>query len=340
MAKLSPDQLGPALRKKLAQVYVVLGDEPLLVQESSDHIRKAAREQGYSELERHHVETGFDWNHLLISANSLSLFSDKKVIELRIRNGKPGDQGNAALIEYCQRPPEDTILLIVFPKLDTRTQNTKWFKSVAAVADVVTIWPVNTQQLPRWINQRLRAAGVNANSEAIDILCTKVEGNLLAAVQEIEKLKLLVDKDLIDGPSMAEAVTDSARYSIFDLIDKAYNGDARAASTCLLGLRAEGNVPLVLLSVLANNIRSLCRIKEAMTGGISFDSAAKTERVWKNKMLLTKRAVDRLKVNQMYRLLRMAADADKTIKGAKSGDIWSELQSMILLLSSGIVLAL
>lgn len=333
MAKLAPEKLTASLQKQLKPVYLVSGDETLLVHEACEAIRLHARQQGFTQHELHHVEGNFNWDNLLMSVNALSLFAEKKLIEVRIKNGKPGDAGGKALKSYCSQAPDDTILLVVLPKIDKRSESSAWYKSIAAIGDTITIWPVNAQQLPRWIETRLLAAGLRAEPEAIDVLCAKVEGNLLAAVQEIEKLKLVSEDSYIDLATMASAVTDSARYNVFDLVDKAMSGDARAAVDCLSGLKAEGNSAPVVLWALVNQIRSLTQIMELVQAGRSFDAAAQQAKVWKNKVAMVRRAIQRCRLSDLHWLMRKCAHTDRIIKGIDKGDEWNELLDISLALS-------
>lgn len=330
MAKLRVDQLKAALSRNIAPVYLVTGDETLLVQEACDSIRQSAQKQGYSERELHHTDTGFQWDHLNHSANSLSLFADKKIIEIRVHNGKPGDAGSKAIVGYCENADDQNLLLLVMPKIDKRSQNTKWFKAIDQLGVAITAWPISTQQLPRWIEQRMQIQGLSADQDAIEILCAKVEGNLLAAAQEIEKLKLLVDNHHVDAQTMADAVTDSARYDVFSLVDKAIAGDSRSAITCLHGLRAEGTEPTLVLWALSRDIRSLTLIKESMENGKSFDFCAKQAGVWDNRKNLIRQAVYRLNLRQQHTLIRKLSHADKMIKGSIRGDVWSMLVDIVL----------
>lgn len=329
MARLNSEQLAPSLQKRLAPIYLISGDEALLVQECCDLVRKAAHERGFHEQERFHAEANFDWANLLLDTNSLSLFSSKKLFEVRVRNGKPGDDGSKALIEYCRHISDDNLLLLVLPKLDKSAQSSAWFKAVNEVGEFVQIWPVNAQQLPRWIQQRLRAAGIQANSEAVDVLCSKVEGNLLAAAQEIEKLKILCGDTPVDAKAMANLVSDSARYNIFELVDRALAGDALAANASLNGLRSEGTAAIVILNLLFNQISTLCQIREAMEQGHGFDNAASAQRVWSSRMGITRQAVERLKLRDLYVLLRLCSATDRTVKGVRKGSEWDDLSAIV-----------
>lgn len=333
MAKLRPEQLSGALRKSLAPAYLVSGDEPLLSQESCALIRQAARKAGFNERELHHVDNSFDWDQLLTSVNSLSLFAERKIIELRIDNGKPGDKGAKALISYCDNPPPDTLLLVITPKLDASSQRSKWFKSLEQVADVVQIWPVTPLQLPRWIEQRMQQAGLSASRDAVDMLAARIEGNLLAAAQEIEKLKLLAVNGQVSAEMIAGVVADSARYDVFSLLDKALHGDARAAVRTLHGLKGEGTDATVVLWALARELRTLYQIAHAMQQGQPFDRAAQQAGVWDKRKPLVNTALRRLKLNQLQMLMRKANGIDKAIKGLRNADVWDELMDLTLNLS-------
>lgn len=332
MSRLTPETISSALKKQLAPVYLITGDEPLLVQESCDAIRAQAKKQGFSEREIYHAEGSFNWDNLLHSANSLSLFSDKKILELRIPNGKPSDSGSA-LIEYCDNLSLDNLLMVICPKLDKRVQSSKWFQALEKHGDIVTIWPVTAQQLPRWVDHRLKAAGLQADSSAIDILCAKVEGNLLAAAQEIEKLKLLAHDNLIDAGLMAAAVMDSARFDVFGLVDKALAGDSRAAATTLQGLKSEGTEAAVILWALTREIRTLATIKDAMELGTSFDLAAKQNGVWDKRKPIIRQALNRMKPRQLHALIRKASLTDQAVKGMAKGNAWNLLLDITLSLS-------
>lgn len=333
MAKLRPEQLAQSLNRELTQIYLVSGDDHLLVQEACDQIRAAARKADFTEREIYHADSAFDWHQLITASNSLSLFTERKIFELRIINGKPGDAGSKALIEYCQAPSADNLLLIITPKLDSSSQRSKWYKAVEAAGDTIQIWPVAPQQLPHWIHTRVQQAGLRADPEAIDLLTTRIEGNLLAAVQEIEKLKLLCKDGLITTEIVASAVADSARYDLFSLIDKALYGDSRAAVRTLQGLKSEGTEAAVVLWALAREVRTLNRIADAINRGQSFDSAAKSQGVWDKRKTLVSNAINRLKQKQLQLLLRKANHIDKAIKGLRKADSWDELMDLTLNLS-------
>lgn len=330
MAKLRPEQLAAGLQKGLAPIYIISGDEPLLVQEACDQVRRAAKAADYLERELYHTDAGFDWQQLLTSANSLSLFADRKVIEVRMHSTKPGDKGVKVLTEYAQRPADDTLLLLIAPKFEKATQRSKWFSALETNGVLVQVWPITGAQLPRWIGQRLQQAGLKADSQAIDILASRVEGNLLAAAQEIEKLTLLTDNGFIDAELMAASVADSARYDVFGLVDKALHGDSRGAIKTLHGLKGEGTDATVILWALAREVRTLSKLSHQLEQGKSFDVAAKQSGVWDNRKALIKTALRRLKTPQLQHLLRKANAIDKSIKGMRRADTWGELMDLTL----------
>ncbi|MDX1300485.1 MAG: DNA polymerase III subunit delta [Pseudomonas sp.] len=331
--KLNPAQLGKHLQGALAPVYVISGDEPLLCQEAADAIRAATREQGFSERQVFNADNNFDWGNLLQAGASLSLFAEKRLLELRLGNGKPSDKG-AALLEYLARPAEDTVLLISLPKLDGNAQKSKWGKALieGAHTQFVQIWPVDAHQLPQWIRQRLAQSGLSASAEAVDMIAIRVEGNLLAAAQEIEKLKLLAEGTQIDVDTVQAAVADSARFDVFGLIDAALNGEAAHALRILEGLRGEGVEPPVILWALAREVRLLATIAQQYAQGMPLDKAFSSARppVWDKRRPLVSKALQRLSAARWAALLQDAQQIDAQIKGQAQGDPWTGLSLLTL----------
>ncbi|TLX60733.1 DNA polymerase III subunit delta [Stutzerimonas nosocomialis] len=332
--KLQPAQLTKHLQGPLAPVYAVSGDEHLLCQEACDAIRAATRAQGFSERQVFNAEANFDWSQLIEAGASLSLFAEKRLLELRIPNGKPGDKGTAALLEYLARPAEDTVLLISLPKLDGSAQKTKWAKALIEGPQVqfLQIWPVDAAQLPQWIRQRLSQAGLAANQEAVELIAARVEGNLLAAAQEIEKLKLLAEDGQVTVDTVQAAVADSARYDVFGLIDAVLNGHAVHALRMLDGLRGEGVEVPVILWALAREVRTLANIAQQHSQGIPLDRAFSQARppIWDKRRPLVTKALQRHSAARWGRLLIDAQRIDAQIKGQAEGDPWVGLSSLCL----------
>lgn len=335
--KLSPAQLNKHLQGQLAPVYIVSGDDPLLCQEAADAIRGAARQQGYDERQVFSADANFDWGNLLMAGASLSLFAQRRLLELRLPSGKPGDKGAAALIEYCANPAEDTLLLISLPKLDGSAQKTKWGKALVegGHCQFIQIWPVDAQQLPQWINQRLSQAGLTAQRDAVDMIAARVEGNLLAAAQEIEKLKLLADGNPITVETVQAAVADSARFDVFGLVDAILNGEAAHALRMLEGLRGEGVEPPVILWALARELRLLAGLAQQFSQGVPLDKAFSQARppVWDKRRPLVSKALQRLSAQRWAMLLQDAQHIDAQIKGQAQGSPWTSLARLSLLMA-------
>lgn len=335
--KLSPAQLNKHLQGSLAPVYIVSGDDPLLCQEAADAIRAAARQQGFDERQVFSADANFDWGTLLMAGASLSLFAQRRLLELRLPSGKPGDKGAAALIEYCAKPAEDTLLLISLPKLDGSAQKTKWGKALVEGGNCqfIQIWPVDAHQLPQWINQRLAQAGLSAQRDAVDLIATRVEGNLLAAAQEIEKLKLLAEGNSITVETVQAAVADSARFDVFGLVDAILNGEAGHALRMLEGLRGEGVEPPVILWALARELRLLAGLAQQFRQGVPLDKAFSQARppVWDKRRPLVSKALQRLSAQRWAMLLQDAQHIDAQIKGQAVGSPWTSLSRLALLMA-------
>ena len=331
--KIRAEQLQSHLSKELLPVYVISGDEPLIAQESADAVRLAARNKGFSGREVFHGEGKFDWSQLHNEANALSLFAEKKIIEIRISNGKPGDKGSKALCELCANPSPDNLLLVILPKLERSAQNSKWVKALEAVGAHIQVWPVTGDQLPRWIKQRLLESNITANQQAVEILAERVEGNLLAAVQEIEKLKLLAIEGKVDAIMMSSVVADSARYNLFEFVDKVLAGDAQSAARSLRGLHSEGTDAIPLLWAITRELRILIKASEQISRGENRDWALKNAGVWEKRLPLFRTAIQRCSAAHLRMLLYQAGAIDRGIKGMRKADIWDELTTLVLSLA-------
>jgi len=335
--KLAPAQLDKHLQGTLAPVYVVSGDDPLLCQEAADAIRAAARHQGHDERQVFSADANFDWGSLLLAGASLSLFAQKRLLEVRLPSGKPGDKGAAALIDYVSRPAEDTVLLVSLPRLDASAQKSKWGKALieSAQCQFVQIWPVDAHQLPQWINQRLSRAGLSAQREAVDLIAARVEGNLLAAAQEIEKLKLLAEGNQVTVETVQAAVADSARFDVFGLVDAVLKGEASHALRMLEGLRGEGVEAPVILWALARELRLLAGIAQQFSQGIPLDKAFSQAKppVWDKRRPLVGKALQRLSAPRWNQLLMDAQRIDAQIKGQAEGSPWMGLARLVLLMA-------
>lgn len=337
--KVYANKLVETLKQKSLRIFVVSGDEPLLVQESCDLVRRGLKAQGFIGRDLFYAEPGFDWSGLLYSSNSMSLFAEKKLIEVRLPTGKPGDEGGKVLSELVSSLSEDNALLLVLPRADPSTQRTKWFKSVEAVAGFVQVWPIEAKELPRWLENRFRQAGLKVSRDALRAMALRTEGNLLASVQEIERLKLIVGEREVNVNDVSAGVADSARYDVFKLIDAGLAGDINRCVRMTTGLKAEGVEPLFIVNMLVREIRSIESIKTAINQnqhqnrGAGQREAFKKARVWDKRVPLVTKCLDRHDSRSLREMLLLLGSVDRTVKGLESGDPWRKLQDVVFLLA-------
>ncbi len=323
--KLRYETLAEHLSKTLAPVYYISGDEPFQLGQACDLIRRTAQQQGYSERQVFHAERGFDWQRLTQASDNLSLFAERKVIDLRLAASKPNAEASTVLQRYLARPPADTVLLISGDKVEAAQQKSAWFSAIDNTGVILQVWPIEAARLPAWITQRLRQRDLHASADAVQFLADQVEGNLLAADQEIEKLTLLYGSGTLTLEQMQSAVADSARFDVFSLVDEALRGQPARATRMLYGLQAEGMDPVLILWALAREIRALAQMAEIFNQGSSIDQAMAKHWVWDKRKPLVRQALQRGKLIVWRRLLARCAQVDRLIKGMGTGKVWNEL---------------
>lgn len=331
--KIKPEQLAGQLKKSLAPIYLITGDEPLLSEESSDLVRSTLTAQGFSEREVMHVDASFNWEYLLECANALSLFAEKKIIELRLGSQKLNKSASQILQQYLANPAPDNIILVLADKMDSSTKKSAWFKAVEQTGVVVEIWPVDSTQLPQWLKNRAAGLGLSLERDAVQLLCDRVEGNLLAAKQELDKLSLLFPGQTLTADTVIDAVSDSSRYDIYGLTDAAVQGQAGRTQKILQVLRQEGTEPPVILWALSREIRTVLSIQQGLNNGVPYDSLCQRERIWGKRKQQMRQAANRSSAVLLMSLLERCFAVDQMIKGARSGDPWLELSSISLSLS-------
>lgn len=327
--KLSGDNLAASLSRQLAPIYLISGDEPLLVNEAADAVRARARSQGFTERELHTVERGFDWQALLANSKAMSLFAERKIIEIRMTNPTPGEQGADAIVELAAEPSTDNLVLVITGKMDGRVQNSRWVSAIEKHGVVVQIWPLELARLPAWIRDRLAKQNLKADAEAAALLAERVEGNLLAAHQEVEKLALLLPPGPVSADTIIDAVADSARFDVLQLGDAAMKGNVARALRVLEGLRGEDFEPPIVLWALNKDLQWLARCQHLMRRGQSADSAMNALYVWRNRQPAMKQALSRLKPKTVRELLLSAERADRMIKGVIRSDPWLEFERLV-----------
>lgn len=330
-----PDKLEQALSRAIVPVYMINGDEPLQQMEAADQIRAACRAAGYTDSERYQVDNArsFDWQGLAMSGNSMSLFGDKKIINLHIPSGKPGTEGAAALKKWCESAPPDTVLVITTGRPEGRFQSSAWFKAIDKAGVTMQVWPLSAEHTHKWILTRLKAFKLQADSEAVQLLTDRVEGNLLAARQEIEKLAILYAGEKVSMHEVLASVTDSSRYTILDLIDAALSSDTPRAVKVLDGLQAAGDAPVLICWHLSTEVRKIISAQARIDKGENPSQAMMKSGIWKNRQALSTRIMrDRPRVFW----LRAASDCsylDRLSKGMASGDLWTEIAAFVARLS-------
>ena len=328
------DALEAHLAKTLAPLYVIASDEHLLALEAADKVRRAARASGYSERDVLTVERTFKWGELLAANQALSLFGDKKLIELRIPTGKPGKDGSAALQAYAKDLSPDNLTLVTLPKLDWQSAKASWVTSLQQAAVYIDIPTIERAALPNWIGQRLAAQQQSADRQSLDFIADRVEGNLLAAHQEIQKLGLLHEPGKLTFEQIHDAVLNVARYDVFKLSEAMLAGDPARLVRMLEGLKGEGEaLPLVLWAV-SEEIRTLLKLKAGMEQGRPLGALLKEHRIWGPRERMMDPALRRLSLPVLEAALQDAAQVDKMVKGlrakAYAGDAWDAMLQLAL----------
>jgi len=323
--RIDSEQLAQSLKRGLQALYTIYGEETLLALEAADRIRAQARASGYTEREILTVESGFDWSRLTMAGSSLSLFGSRRVLELRIPSGKPGNEGADVIKRYTASLPPDTITLLLLPKLDRATLGTAWFEALEGAGVAVAANPVPAARLPQWLAGRLQQQGQQADADTLQCLADMVEGNLLAAQQELLKLALLFPAGKLTREAVEAAVADVARYDIFQIGETLLAGDAIRFVRMLEGLRSEGVAPPLVLWAITEEMRTIARVMAQTAQGKPMALAMREARVWGARAELLPRALRRFHVADLEDGLLEAAAVDRTIKGLSRGDAWDQL---------------
>jgi DNA polymerase-3 subunit delta len=332
--QLRGEDLAAHLERGLRPIYTLYGDEPLLVIEAADAVRRAARAQGFAERESLTAMPGFDWSELGHAARGMSLFGARKLIDLRIPTGKPGREGSAALQEYAASAASpDALLLVTLPGLDWSEEKAVWLKALTEAGVTVKPIPPGLNELPAWIAGRLKAQGQSAEADGLRFIAERVEGNLLAAHQEILKLGLLYPPGKIGFEQIREAVLNVARYGLDGLREALLAGDLARLARTLEGLKQEGEAPPLVLWAMAEEARALAQVKHAQAAGRPLDQAMKDARVWGARQPPFRKAAARIGVDTAQTALRLAARIDRLNKGIGRGDPWDGFLRLGALLS-------
>ena len=331
--KLNSRQLESHVSRGLAPVYLVSCNEPLLVDEALDILRAAAVKQGYTEREQHVAERTFDWSGLASGMKNMSLFAERRIIEVRLPTGKPGDMGSRFLVEAAGNPVPDTVIVVITPSLDKRTAASKWVSSLAKAGAWLAMYPPRAAELPAWITGRLAVAGLKADRDALQLLVAQVEGNLLAAKQEIDKLVLLAKDGKVTLDTVRTSVADGARFDVFQLGDAAVDGDAVRAARILYSLEKEGVAAQLVLWSLVRESLSVADLILSVSGGQSIGQAMNKARTWKNRQNSFRRATQGRDASYARGLIASASRAERIVKGALRGRPWNALLELTMTLA-------
>jgi DNA polymerase-3 subunit delta len=326
--QLAPAQLAAHLKQGLQALYVLVGDEPLAHRECLDAIRQAARLQGFDERNSLLVERAFNWQQIASYGASISLFASRRLLEINVPSGKPGMEGGKALQALASQPLSDTTVLIILPKLEREAKNSAWFSALEKQAVVINLEEVPASQLPKWIGARLAQQGQQASPATLEFLAHQVEGNLLAANQEVQKLALLHPAGGLSDEAVRQAVLNVSRYDAFQLGEAVLAGDSARTVRILQGLQDEGENAVAVMSPLMWVLRPLLGIKQAELRGENVMQAMTSARIFGERQALVKRALSRLSLRQLEAALQKLADIDKTAKGVMQGDAWLEISRL------------
>ena len=326
--RIDSNQLKQHLLQQLTGLYVLVGDEPLALSECLDAIRQAARSAGADERTSFIVERNFNWLQIKQYAQALSLFSSKRILEIHIPNGKPGVEGGKALTELATHLMADTTVIIMLPTLERDAKNSAWFAALQNNATLIPLNEVAPNQLPAWLSARLAAQNQSTDAASLAFIAHQVEGNLLAAFQEIQKLGLLYPSGAISAESVREAVLNVSRYDAFQLGEAVLAGDTERTTRILQGLQDEGENAVAVMNPLMWVLRPLVRIKQAESRGENVINAMTNARIYGDRQSLVKRALARLSLRQLEAALQKLCDIDRTAKGVMQGDAWLELSRL------------
>lgn len=332
--QLNAEQLGQHLKRGLAPVYLLTGDEPLLLQECADAIRSAARTQGFGEREPHVVEAGFDWPAFFADTRAGSLFAQRRFVELRLPTGKPGEEGARTLSELARDASPDLLLLVIAGKLDKAGRASKWVSALERAGVMVTVYPIEARDLPGWIARRMRASGITPGPGVTEMLAHYMEGNLLACAQEIEKLALAGHK-AVSSDDIAGVLGDNARFSVYGLSDACLAGEAGAALRVLRSLETDGTAPALVLWALVREARELARMSAVVAAGRAEAQVLEEFKVWPRRRSLVRKALGRRDRAGWHAILQAAAHVDRVVKGRAEGAAWLELERLVLAIAGG-----
>lgn len=314
----------------LPKVILINGNEPLLIEEALDEVREVVKGLGFDERIKHQLESGFDWSSITGVGQAMSLFSQNRLIELRVPN-KLGTPGTKAITEFCKNPPQDDVLLIIMPLLDKRQRSAKWVSAIESVGWVCDCYEISPQKFPSWLKQRLQSRALRVESGVVDLLAEQLEGNVMAAAQEIDKLQVLASDGAVTLKLLSESLADQARFDVYALTDMCLLGDFNRVLRIKSRLQSEGLEPVIVVWALVREIRLMTAISAAIASGQNRALVFKQNRIWNKREPAVNAAVGRLSLTRWYRLLEQVAHLDQTVKGqrySEPGTVWHQIEQL------------
>jgi DNA polymerase-3 subunit delta len=331
--EISRQQLPQHIKRKLAPVYLLSGDEHLLIDEAILSIREEAKKLEFSSRGSFMVQQNFSWEALALELNNLSLFTEKSIVELRIGNAKIGDVGSLVLQNYAANPSKDKLLIIIADKLDASIKKTKWYENVNAVGVLMQVWPLDQNQFRNWIANKLREHNVTLEDDGLNLLIDHVEGNLLAASQEIVKLKMIYGEGLITLENLVRAITEVSDFDVYDLAASAFLGEPKKVIKILDRLKGGGSEPAIILWAITRELRIAISVFLKMEKGEDLEQIFLQQKIKPSQKIALKKILQRHKLNQLEKMLILSAKIDFLIKGAIEGNVWRELSELLLLIA-------
>ena len=330
--RVNAEQLASQLQKGLLPVYLVFGDEQMLVEESADEVRQKARQLGANERQVWHVEGRFDWSQIQWQEQTMSLFDSQRLLEVRLPSGSPGKEGGEAFRRFVDNPPQDTTLLIISGKIDSRSQKSKWFTELDKVGATIPVWPVDMANLPRWITQRLKQRNLTSSTAVAGLIAERVEGNLFAAAQEIEKLVLLCPDGQVSEETILASVADNARFQAFGLMDTVFKGQAEKIPRMINQLKSEGNDILAIFSAVSWSLHRMVDMAFELNQGTQIEQVFRAQKppIWDKAKPITRQALERHDAKKWQQFLQQMAEIDQAAKGTVPKCPWTLLESLCL----------
>ena len=332
--KISKDNLSSELDRKLLKFYLVSGDEYLLVQESIELIRSNAKKDGFLSREIYYQNDTFDWNDILASSSNLSLFSEKKIIEIKLSTLRLGRLGSQSIINLTEGCGDELMIIVSSPKLDRAAQSSKWVKLFQNDGGFIQIWPIQGDRLKAWLRIRMKKEGLIADRDAVAVLANRVEGNLLAASQAIEKLKLLLEDNHVNEDDIQKVIADNSRYSVFQLIDETMKGNLKLGLKILFQNKNEDKEAFLIIAAITRELRSLSRIANSIENGVSLSHACRNNGVWDSRKGIVNSCLSRHNTSDFLRMIKLCLNADNVAKGQKKGEVWQLIANIIIDLAS------